>query len=93
MGKTRELLKNIRDTKRTFHSKRSTIKDRNVIGLTKAEYINKRWQKYTELYKKGLNDPYNHNGVITHLEPDILESEVKWVLESITKKLVEVMKF
>ena len=87
MGKTREILKNIRDTKRTFHSKRSTIKDRNGIDLTKAEYIKKRWQKYTEdCKKKDLHDPDNHDGVITHLEPDILECEVKWPLGSITRK-------
>ena len=85
LGKTRDLLKKIRDTKGTFHSKMSTIKDRNGIDLTKAEDIKKRWQDYTkELYKKDLYDPDNHDGVITHLEPDILECEVKWVLGSTT---------
>ena len=72
MGKTRDLLKKVRDTKGTFHAKMGTIKDRNGMDLTEAEDI-KRWQEYTELYKKHLNDPYNHDGVITHLEPDILE--------------------
>ena len=71
MDKTRDPFKKIRDTKRIFHSKMSTIKDRNGTDLTEAEDIKKRWQKYTELYKKGLHDPDNHNGVITHLEPDI----------------------
>ena len=84
MGKTRDLLKKIRDTKRTFHAKMGTIKDRNGMDITKAENIKKRWQEYTEeLYKKGLHDPDDH-GVITDLEPDILECEVKWALESIT---------
>ena len=84
MGKTRDLLKTIRDTKGTFHAKMGTIKDRNVKDLTKAEKI-KRWQEYTEeLYQKDLHDPDNHDCVITHLKPDILECEVKWVLESIT---------
>ena len=77
MGKTRDLLKKIRDTKRTFHAKMGSIKDRNGMDLTAAVYIKKRWQEYTELSKKGLHDPDNHNGVITHLEPDILECEVK----------------
>ena len=72
MGKTRDLFKKIRDTKETFHAKMSTIKDRNGMDLTEAEDI-KRWQKYTELYKKDLHDPDNHYGMITHLEPDILE--------------------
>ena len=77
MGKTRDLFKKIRDTKGTVHAKMDTIKDRNSIDLTEAEDI-KRWQEYTEeLYKKDLNDPDNHDGVITHLEPDILECEVK----------------
>ena len=77
MGKTRDLFKKIRDTKRIFHEKMGTIKNRNDMDLTEAEDIKKRWQEYTEeLYKKGLNDPDNHNGVITHLEPDILECEV-----------------
>ena len=80
MEKTRELFKKIRDTKGTFHAKMSTIKDRNGMDLTKAEDIKKRWQEYTELYKKDLPDPDNHDGVITHLEPDILEYEVKWAL-------------
>ena len=95
MGKTRELFKKIRDTKGTFHVKMGTIKDRNGMDLTEAEEIKKRWQEYTkELYKKFLNDPDNHDGVIIHLEPDILECEVKWALGSITtNKAMEVMKF
>ena len=85
MGKTRDLFKNIIDTKRTFPAKMGSIKDRNGMDLTEAEDIKKRWQEYTEeLYKKDLHDPDNHDGVITHLEPDILESEVKWALRSIT---------
>ena len=72
MGKTRDLFKKIRDTKGTFHAKMGTIKDRNRMDLTEAEDIKKRWQEYTELYKKDLHDPDNHDGVITHLEPDIL---------------------
>ena len=84
MGKTSDLFKKIRDTKGTFHTKVGTIKDRNSMDLTEAEDIKKRWQEYTELYKKDLCDPGNHNGVITHLEPDILECEVKWALGSIT---------
>ena len=84
MGKTRDLFKKIRNTKGTFHAKMGSIKDRNGMDLTEAEDIKKRWQEYTELYKKDLHDPDNHNGVITHLEPDILECEVKWALESIT---------
>ena len=92
MGKTRDLFKKIRDTKGTFHVKMGTIKDRNGMDLAEAEDIKKRWQKYTELYKKD-HDPDNHDGVITHLEPDILECEVKWALESITTKLMEVMEF
>ena len=84
MGKTRDLFKKIRDTKGTFHAKMGSIKDRNGMDLTEAEDI-KRWQEYTgELYKKDLNDPNNHDGVVTHLEPDILECEVKWALGSIT---------
>ena len=84
MGKTRDLFKKIRDTKGTFHAKVSKIKDRNGMALTEAEDI-KKWQEYTEeLYKKDLYDPDNHDGVITHLEPDILECEVKWALGSIT---------
>ena len=85
MGKIRECFKKIRDTKGTFHVKMGTIKDRNGMGLTEAEGIKKRWQEYTEeLYKKDLQDPDNHDGVITHLEPDILECEVRWALGSIT---------
>ena len=78
MGKTRDLFKKIRDTKGTFHAKMGSIKDRNDMDLTEAEDINKRWQKYTgELYKKELHNPDNHNGVITYLDPDILEYEVQ----------------
>ena len=84
MGKTRDLFKKIRDIKGTLHAKVGSIKDRNGRDLTEAEDIKKRWQEYTELYKKDLHDPDNHNGVITHLEPEILECEVKWALESIT---------
>ena len=85
MGKTKDLFKKIRDTKGTFHTKMGTIKVRNGMDLTEAEDIKKRWLEYTEeLYKKDLHDPDNHNGVITHLEPDILECEVKWALGSIT---------
>ena len=85
MGKTRDLFKKIRDTKGTFHAKMGSIKDRNGLDLTKAEDIKKRWQEYMEeLYKKDLHDPDNHDDVITNLEPDILECEVKWALESIT---------
>ena len=85
MGKTTDLFKKIRDTKRTFHAKMGSIKDKNGMDLTKAKEIKKRWQEYTEeLYKKDLHDPDNHDVVITHLEPDILECEVKWALESIT---------
>ena len=76
MGKTRQLFKKIRDTNEKFHAKMGTIKDRNGMNLTKAENIKKRWQEYTELYKKDLHDPDIHNGVITHLEPDMLECEV-----------------
>ena len=79
MGKTRGLFKKIRDTKGTFHAMMGSIKDRNSMNLTEAEGIKKRWQEYTEeLYKKDLHDPDNHDGVITHLKPDILEWEVKW---------------
>ena len=86
MGMTRGLFKKIRDTKRTFHAKMGSIKDRNGRDLTEAEDIKKRWQEYTEeLYKKDVHDPDNHDGVITDLEPDILECEVKWALGSITK--------
>ena len=85
MGKTRDLFKKMRDTKGTFHAKRGLIKDRNDMDLREAEDMKKRWQEYTgELYKKDLHEPDNHEGVITHLEPDILECEVKWALESIT---------
>ena len=83
MGKTKDLFKKIRDTKGIFHAKMGTIKGRNGMNLTKAEDI-KRWQEYRELYKKDLHDPENHNGIITHLEPDILECKVKWALGSIT---------
>ena len=95
MGKTRDCFKKIRDTKGTFHAKMGSIKDRNGMNLTEAEDIKKRWQEYTEeLYKKHLHDPDNYYGVITHLDPDILECGVKWALASITmNKLVEVMKF
>ena len=85
MGKTRDLFREIRDTKGKFHAKMGSIKDRNGRDLTEAEDIKKRWQEYTEeLHKKDLLDPDNHDGVITGLEPDILECEVKWALESIT---------
>ena len=84
MGKTSYHFKKIRDTKGTFNANIGTIKDRNSMNLTEAEEIKKRWQEYTELYKKDLHDLDNHDGVITHLEPDILECEVKWALGSIT---------
>ena len=84
MGKTRELFKKIRDTKGTFHAKMSTIKDRNGMALTEADDIQKRWQEYTEVYNKDLHNTESHEGVITHLEPDILECEVKQALGSIT---------
>ena len=84
MGMTRDLFKKIKDTKGIFHAKIDIIKERNGMDLTEAEDIKKRWQEYTELYKKDLNDLDNHDGVITHLEPDILERKVKWVLGSIT---------
>ena len=84
MGKIRDFFKKIRNTKGTFHAKMGSIKDRNGVDLTEAEDIKKRWQEYAEeLYKKDLHDQVNHNGVITHLEPDFLECEVKWALESI----------
>ena len=87
MGKTRDLFKKMRDIKGTFHAKMGSIKDRNGRDLTEAEDIKKRWQEYTEeLYKKDLHNPDNHDGVITHLEPDILQCEVKWALGSITTK-------
>ena len=95
MGKPRDLFKKIKDTNGIFHAKIGTIKNRNGMDLAEAEDIKKRWQEYTEeLYKKYVNDPDNHDGVINHLEPDILEREVKWALGSITRtKLVEVMEF
>ena len=95
MGKTRDLFKKIRDTKGIFHAKMGSIKGRNGMDLTEAEYIKKKWQEYTEeLYKKDLNDPDNHNGVINHLQPDILEYEVKQALGSITtNKASGVMEF
>ena len=87
MGKTGDFFKKIRDTKGTFHAKIGLIKDRNGMDLMEVEDIKKTWQEYTEeLYKKDLHDPDNHDGVITHLEPDILKCEVKWALESITMK-------
>ena len=94
MGKTRHLFKKIRDTRGTFHAKMGSIKSRNGMDLTEAEDI-KRWQEYTEeLYKKDLHDPDNHDGVVTHLEPDILECEINGPLEvSLQTKLVEVMEF
>ena len=85
MGKTRDVFKKIRDSKGTFHAKMRSIKDRNGMDITEAEDIKKRWQEYTEeLYKKDLHDPDNHDAVITPLEPDILECEVKWTLGNIT---------
>ena len=94
MGKSRDLLKKIRDIKGTFHAKMGRVKNRNGMDLTEAEDI-KRWQEYTEeLYKKDLHDPDNHDAVITQLEPDLLECEVKWALRSITTtQLVEVTEF
>ena len=83
MEKTRDL-KKIRNTKGTFHAKMVPVKNRNSVDLTEVEYIKKRWQEYTELYEKGLNDPDNQDGVITHLEPKLLECEIKWALGSIT---------
>ena len=91
MGKTRDLFKKIKDTKRTFHTKMGTIKDRNGMDLTEAEDSKKRQQEYTELCKKDLHDPDNHHGVITHLEPCILECKFKWALGK--TMLVEVMEF
>ena len=95
MGKPRDIFNRTGDTKETFHAKMGTIKDRNGMDLTETEKIKKRWQEYTEkLYKKGLNDLDNHDGVVTHLEPDILECEVKWALKaSLQSKLVELMEF
>ena len=90
MGKTRDLFKKIRDTKGTFHAKMGTMKDRNGMELREAEDTQQRWQEYTE----DFNDPDNHSGVITHLEPDILECEVKWAMESITmNKASSMMEF
>ena len=86
MGKTRDLFKKIRDTRGTFYARMGTIKDRNAVDQTEAEDTKKGWQKYTELYKRDHHNPDNQHGVITHLEPDILECEVKWALESITTK-------
>ena len=88
MGKTRDLFNKIRDTKGIFHAKMGLIKDKNCMDLTEAEDIKKRWQGYSELYKKDLHNPDNHDGVIIHLEPDILECEVKWALGSITTNKV-----
>ena len=94
MGKTRNLFKKIRDTKGIFHEKMGSIKDRNGMELTETENINKRWQEYTEdLYKKDLHSADNQDGVITHLEPDILECEVKWALGSITTNGIPVELF
>ena len=93
MGKTRDLVKKIRDTKGIVHAKMGSIKDKNRMDPTEAEDIKKRWQEYTELYNKDLHDPDNHDGVITHPEPDILECEVKWALGYITTKIVEMMEF
>ena len=94
MGKTKDLFKKTRYIKGTFHAKMSTMKDRNGMDLTEAEDIKKRWQEYTEeLYQKDLHSPDNHDSVITHLEPDTLECEVKWALASLQTKLVEVMEF
>ena len=95
MGKTRDLFKKMRDTRGTFHAKIGLIKDRNGMDLTEAEDIKKRQQEYTEeLYKKDLQDPDDHDGVITHLEPDILECEAKWAQKApLSTKLVEVMEF
>ena len=84
MGKTRDLFNKIRDTKGTFHAKMGTIKDRNCMDLAEAEDMKKRWKEYAELYKKDRHDPDKYDGVITHLEPDILECRVKWALRSIT---------
>ena len=86
MGKPRDLFKKIRDLKVTFHVNMSTIKDRNLMDLTEAEDNKKRWQEYTEVYKKDLHDPDNHDSVIPHPEPDILQWEIKWMLGNITTK-------
>ena len=94
MGKTRDVFKKIRDTKGTFHAKMGSMKDRNGMDLTEAEDTKKRWQEYTEeLYKKDLHEPGNHDDVVTHLEPDILECDVKWASVSLRTKPVEVIEF
>ena len=94
MGNTRDIFKKIRDSKGTYHANMGSIKDRNGMDLTEAEDIMKRWQEYTEeLYKKDLHDPDNHDGVITDLDPDILECKVRWALASLQTKLVDVMEF
>ena len=95
MGNTRDLFKKSKDPKGPFHAKMGTIKDRSAMDTTEAEDIKKKQQEYTEIYRKDLHDPDNHDGMITRLEPDMLECEVKWTLESITtkKKLVDVMGF
>ena len=93
MGKTKDLFKEIRDTKGTFHEKMSTIKDRNGMDLTEAEDTKKRWQEYIELYKKDFHDPDNHDGVVTHLEPETLEWKPKWALGNITTEPLNVMEF
>ena len=84
MGKSRDLFKTIRGTKGTFQAKMDTTEDRNGMDLTEAEDIKKRWQEYTELYKKDLHDPDNHDGIVTHLEPDLLECVIKWALGNLT---------
>ena len=94
MVNNKDLFKKVGDTKGTFHAKMGSIKDRNGRNITEAEDIKKSWQEYTEvLYKKDFHEPDNHDGVITHVEPDMLEYEVKWAFGSITTKLVEVMEF
>ena len=94
MGKTRDLLEKIRDTKGIFHGKMGSIKDRNGMDLTEVEDIKKRWQEYTKLYKKGLNDPDNHDGVITHLQPEIQSMKSSGPWEALPRtKLVELMEF
>ena len=93
MGKPRDLIKTIGETEGTFHARMGTIQDRNGKDLTEAEEIKKRWQEYTELYQKSLNEPVNHDSMATHLEPDILECKVKWALGSIKTKLVDVVEF
>ena len=93
MGKTRDLFKKVRDIKEIFHAKMGTIKDKNCMNLTESEDIQKRYQEQRELYKIDFHDPDNHDGVIIHLEPDILECKVKWALGCITKNNVEIMEF